>query len=167
MRQISLLLFAPSPNCFPINNELIIFTSFELLIRILTHFSCSDELVCRTALLPSSNRPVVADILLLHCNHLFYNRFVPMSALHKVFLSCPNHQMKELLQNQSLEIIPACTFVLCFSHITTLSVFTCVMNARDQSRQVHAVPIRTTYRHLRTIWEQSVDNFPTDSFFRL
>ena len=37
VRQISLLLFAPLPYCFPINNELIIFTTFELLIRILTH----------------------------------------------------------------------------------------------------------------------------------
>ena len=45
VRQNSLLLFAPSPNCFPINNELTNFTSFEMLIRILTNFSCSDELV--------------------------------------------------------------------------------------------------------------------------
>ena len=45
---------------------------------------------------PSRNRPVVADILLLHCNHIFEKRFVPISVLHKVFLSCPNHQMKEL-----------------------------------------------------------------------
>ena len=37
-RQVSLLLFlVPCPSCFPINNVIIIFTSFELPIRILTH----------------------------------------------------------------------------------------------------------------------------------
>ena len=39
-----------------------------------------------------------------------------------------------LLQNQSLEIIQACIVVLC-SDITILSVLTCVMNVRDQTRQ--------------------------------
>ena len=37
MRQVSLLLFVPFPSCFPILNVIIIFTSFELVIRILTH----------------------------------------------------------------------------------------------------------------------------------
>ena len=37
-------------------------------------FVCSEELVCRSALLPSRNRPVVADILVRHCNHFFKSR---------------------------------------------------------------------------------------------
>ena len=62
--------------------------------------NCNDfvwsMVVYRTALLPSRNRPVVADILVKHCNHLLKNRYVATSVLHELFLSCPNHQMKEL-----------------------------------------------------------------------
>ena len=65
MRRGSLLLLIPFPSCYPINNVVMIFTSFELLIRIFTHFVCSDELVCRAALFPSVSRLVVADIIFL------------------------------------------------------------------------------------------------------
>ena len=68
----------------------------------------------------------------------------------------------------------------------TLSVFTCVKNVRDQTRQafvtrfcpfvtaraslftdhkMSGLPIRARYRQFRTICEQIVDNSPTDFFF--
>ena len=96
---VSLLLFIPFPSCFPINNVVIIFTSVELLTRILTPFVCSDELVCRAALFVPDTRLVVAVILVKHCNLHFVIVLIPISVLHKVFLSCLNHQVKELQMN--------------------------------------------------------------------
>ena len=70
MRQLSLLLLIPFPSFFPINKVVIILTSFELLIRILTPFVCSDELVYRAALFLPNACLVVADILVLLLHNL-------------------------------------------------------------------------------------------------
>ena len=72
-------------------------------------FVCSDELVCRTASFSPHTRLVVADILVRHCNLLFAIVLFSMPVLHKVFLSCLSHRMRELQTNLRLSF---CSSVL-------------------------------------------------------
>ena len=59
-------------------------------------FVCSDGWVLRVVLFLPWIRLPVADILEKHCNLLFVIVLFPISVLHRVFLSCLNHQMREL-----------------------------------------------------------------------
>ena len=93
--------------------------------------------------------------------------------------------LRDLLQNQSLETIQACIAVLCFPQNNVACIhlydgcersnapsvchmlFVHFITARASlftDRKISGLPIRAKYRHVRTIWEQTVDNSPTDSF---
>ena len=62
-------------------------------------FVCSGGSVYRAVLLLPWTRLAVADILVEHCGLLFVIVLFPISVLHRLFLSCLNHQMKELQTN--------------------------------------------------------------------
>ena len=66
-------------------------------------------------------------------------------------------------QNQNLELILS-ALLCCVSHITTLPVFTCVMNARDQTRQTFVTGIKYRvyqYEPRKDISEQVVSKLLT------
>ena len=50
-------------------------------------------------------RLVVADIFVKHCNLLFVIVLFPISVLHGVFLSCLNHQMRELQNDFVVKVL--------------------------------------------------------------
>ena len=78
--------------------------------------------------------------------------------------------LQDLLQNRSLETVPACIVLQCY-HMTILFVFTCVMNVRNRFRRlsqalvhfaidraslftdhrISGLPIRAKYKHFKTI----------------
>ena len=91
-------------------------------------------------------------------------------------------ESSSILQIRSLETVSAC--IVCrFLHIT-MFLLTCVMDVRRFSRLLHALvhfvidrarlftdhrisgrPIRAKKKHVRTIWEHTCDNSPTDFIF--
>ena len=92
--------------------------------------------------------------------------------------------LRDLLQNQSLEIIQVCIVVLCFPHNSIVGTHLCDectrSNAPSVSHKLSSIcvtaraslhtdhkmsglPIRARHRRLRKKCEQTVDNSPTDS----
>ena len=94
--------------------------------------------------------------------------------------------LRDLLQDQSLEIIQACT-VVCFRHNNIDGIHLCDECTRSNAssvclsqdfvhlvtaraslftdHKISGLSIRAKYRHFTTICAKTVDNSPTDSFF--